>query len=35
MKYNRGNSLGAEGAAKLGESLSKLQNLTTLKLNFQ
>ncbi len=30
-----GNSMGAEGAAKIGEGVSKLLNLTSLNLNFE
>ncbi len=33
-KNFRDNSIGDEGAAKLGESVSKLVNLTYLNLNF-
>ncbi len=34
LKFNSGNSIGAEGAAKIGEGVSKLLNLTSLNLNF-
>jgi hypothetical protein len=35
LKISRGNYIYAEGAAKIGEDLSKLLNLTTLNLNFE
>jgi hypothetical protein len=35
MKLFRNNSIGAEGAAKLGEGVSKLVNLTNLNLDFR
>jgi hypothetical protein len=35
MKFIRGNGIGAKGAAKLGEGISKLLNLSRLDLNFQ
>ncbi len=31
----RGNGIKAEGAAKLGEAISKLLNMSTLSLNFK
>ncbi len=34
LKFIRENNIGAEGAAKLGEGVSKLLNLTNLKLYF-
>jgi hypothetical protein len=34
-KFNSYNSIGAKGAAKLGEGVSKLLNLTSLDLNFE
>ena len=34
IKYPRSNGLGHEGAKKIGECLSKLQNLTSLYLDF-
>jgi hypothetical protein len=34
LKLYRKNEIGAEGAEKLSESLSKLTNLSTLNLNF-
>ena len=34
LKFISGNSIGAEGAEKIGEGVSKLQNLTRLNLNF-
>jgi hypothetical protein len=34
LKFISGNQIGAEGAAKLGEEVSKLMNLTGLNLNF-
>ena len=34
-KISRLNEIGYEGAAKIGEGLSKLLNLTTLNLNLQ
>ena len=34
LNFNE-NQIGAEGAAKLSESLSKLINLNTLNLNFR
>ncbi len=33
-KFISGNSIGYEGAAKIGEGVSKLLNLTSLNLNF-
>jgi hypothetical protein len=33
FKFIRRNGIGAEGAAKLGERVSKLLKLTSLKLN--
>ncbi len=33
-KFNSQNSIGDEGAAKIGEGVSKLLNLTSLNLNF-
>ena len=35
MKLNRYNEIGDEGAAKLGEDISKLMNLTSLNMNFR
>jgi hypothetical protein len=35
LKLNRDNKIGVEGAAKLGEDVSKLVNLTGLNLNFR
>ena len=34
LKFNSNNSIGAEGAAKIGEGVSNLLNLTSLNLNF-
>jgi hypothetical protein len=34
MKFIRYSRISDEGAAKLGECVSKLMNLTTLNLNF-
>ena len=34
MKISRRNEISAEGAAKIGEGLSKLLKLTTLNLDF-
>ncbi len=34
IKYISNNSIGEEGAAKIGEGVSKLLNLTSLILNF-
>jgi hypothetical protein len=34
LKISRSNDIGDVGAAKIGEGLSKLLNLTTLNLNF-
>ena len=34
MNYISQNGIDAEGAAKLGEGVSKLMNLTNLNLNF-
>ncbi len=35
MKSLSHNRIAAEGVNKLGENLSKLQNLTTLKIDFR
>ncbi len=35
MIFISGNKIGAEGAAKLGEGVSKLLNLTSLNLNLE
>ncbi len=35
MKFHRSNGIGSEGAAKLGEGVSILKNLTSLNLNFK
>ncbi len=35
LKFISGNSIGEEGAAEIGEGVSKLLNLTSLDLNFQ
>jgi hypothetical protein len=35
LKFVSKNGIGAEGAAKLGEGLSKLQILTNLKLDIR
>ncbi len=35
LKISRQNEIGAEGAAKTGEELSKLLNLATLNLDFK
>ncbi len=35
FKLIRNNGIGADGAGKLGEGVSKLLNLTTLNLNFE
>ena len=34
LKLISNNQMGAEGAAKIGEGVSKLLNLTSLNLNF-
>ncbi len=34
MKFISTNKIGAEGAAKLGEGVKKLLNLTNLNMNF-
>ncbi len=35
LKFISWNSIGAEGAAKVGEGVSKLLNLTSLDMNFE
>jgi hypothetical protein len=35
IKLIRDNEIGAEGAAKLGEGISTLVNMTNLNLNFE
>jgi hypothetical protein len=35
LKFNSNNLIGAEGAEKLGEGVSKLENLTSLNLDFR